>query len=184
MVGTLCLLSATNASAALSGTFNASDSTTGNTVVTGFTSGPFTVGVSGPSFCLGPPNACGSGSGVTASTSVSGTQVTFTFFGSTAGAGPGSFTVNLTGFSSAITAVSLTSGGLGGATITDSHTSNSLSFTFTAGSDYNALGGNTAVFNVTSAAVPEPSSVVLLSTFLAGAVFIGRRRLLVRGSRA
>jgi hypothetical protein len=185
MAGALCLLSATNASAALSGTFNASGSTTGNTVISGLTTGPFTVGVSGPGFCVGPPNACGTGNGLSGSTSVSGAQVTFGFAGSTAGAGPGSFTINLTGFTSPITGVSFASGGLGGATITDSVlSSSSLRFTFTTTSDYNAIGGNTVVFNVTTAAVPEPSSVVLLSTFLAGAVFIGRRRLLVRGSRA
>jgi hypothetical protein len=111
---------------------------------------------------------------------VSGSQVTFQFFGSTAGAGPGSFTINLSGFTG-ILGVSLASGGLGGATITDSSTSSSLSFTFTTPGDFNAVGGNTVVFNVVT---PEPSSVVLLSTFLAGAVFLGRRRLLVRGSKA
>lgn len=174
----MCLLSASNASAALSGTFNASDTTTLFTVVTGLGSGPFTVGVSGPSFCVGPPNACGSGSGLSGSTAVSATQVAFTFFGSTAGAGPGSFTINLTNFTSPITGVTLVSNGLGGSTVTESHTSSSLAFDFSTGSDYDAIGGERAVFNVTTSAVPEASSVFLLITVFAVVMVAGRRRLL------
>src|SRR5689334_18943981 len=101
-VALLCLLSATNASAALSGSFNGNVTSTGGVSVTGVSSGPYTVGVSGPSYCVGPPNACGGGNGVSGSTSVTGTQVSYTFFGSTNGIS-GSFTVDLTGFTTPIT---------------------------------------------------------------------------------
>ena len=176
LVAVLCLLSATNANAALSGSFNANESTTGNVVITGFSSGPFTVGAGGPGYCVGPPNACGSGHGVSGSTSVTGTQVSYTFFGSTSGAGPGSFTVNLTGFTGSISSFTFVSGSLGGGALTFSHTSNSLTFTETTGSDFNAIGGDTIVFNV--ATVPEPGSMVLFGTVLVGlAAFVKRRRL-------
>lgn len=177
LAATLCLFSASNASAALSGTFSASGSTSGNTVMTGLNPGPYTVGVSGPGFCVGPPNACSSGSGLSGSVSLTGTQVTYGFAGSTAGAGPGSFTISLTGFTTPITNVTLASGSLGGATISETFTSSSITFTATTGSDYNAIGGTSIVFNVTTAAVPEPSSIILLGTIVAGAIAIKRRRM-------
>ena len=174
---TLCLIWTTTARANLSGTYNASSTVSGNTVVTGLTSGPFTVGSGGPSFCVGPPNACGTGSGVSGSATVSATQVVFTFFGSTAGAGPGSFTINLTGFSGPITNFSLASGSLGGASVLSSFTSTYLSATFTTGSDFGAIGGNAVTFNVVSpAAVPEVSSVYLLLTAALPVAFWARRR--------
>jgi len=185
MAGVLCLLSATNASAALSGTFNASGSDTPNINLTDLTTGPFTVGVSGPSFCVGPPNSCSGGSGVTGLTTVSGTQVTFQFFGTTNG-NAGTFTINLINFTTPITGVTYVSGAFNNAPdatfVASGFTSTSLSFLGSTTDGFDAFGGNTFVFNVTTAAaVPEPSSVVLLSTLLAGAMFIGRRRL--RGVR-
>lgn len=187
MVAGLCLLSATNASAALSGTYNASGSDTPNINLTGLTTGPFTVGGSGPSFCVGPPNACSSGSGVSGSTSVSGTQVAFTFFGST-NSNSGTFTINLINFTTPITGVTYVSGAFNNspaATFTATgFTSSSLTFTGSTTGGFDALGGDTIIFDVTTAAaVPEPSSVVLFSTILVGIMFLGRRRFLgVRGS--
>ena len=174
LVAVLCLLSATNANAALSGSFNASESTTGGAVITGFSSGPFTVGAGGPGFCLGPPNNCGGGSGVSESTSVTGTQVSYTFFGSTNNLGAGSsFTINLTGFTSSIESFTFVSGSLPGGVLTFSHTSNSLTITESTGSSYNAIGGDTIVFSVV--AVPEPGSIVLFGTVLIGLTVLVKR---------
>lgn len=172
----LCLIWTTNARADLSGTYNASSSVTGNTQIAG-PSGSFTVGSGGPGFCVGPPVNCGGGQGVSGSATVNPTNVMFSFFGSTAGAGPGSFTINLTGFSGPITGFTLASGSLGGATATTSFTSTSLSATFTTGTDFNALGGTSLTFNVVSAAaVPEVSSVYLLLTAALPVAVWARRR--------
>lgn len=173
MVAVLCLLSATNASAALSGTYGASSSTTGTVEISGPGAGPYTVSAGGPGFCVGPPLACGSGSGVSGSAAVSPTQISFTFFGSTDGA-DGSFTVDLTGFTSSISSVAYVSGSLGGGTLSTSFTPSSFTFTESTTSAFDAIGGDTITFDIV--ATPEPGSVLLLFTAVAGAVFTGRRR--------
>ena len=185
MAGVLCLLSAGSAHSALSGTYNASGSDTPSITLSNLDTGPFTVPGAGPGFCVGPPNSCSSGSGVTGSTTVTGTQVTFTFFGTTNG-NAGTFTVNLINFTTPITGVTYVSGAFNNsssASFTATSTASSLSFTGSTSNGFDAFGGSTFVFNVTTAAsaVPEPSSVVLLGTLVAGALFMGRRRL--RGVR-
>jgi hypothetical protein len=152
-------------------TYHFSASTTGNTQISA-PSGTFT-DPANPGFCVGPPVACGSGSGVSGSftfadTTPTTSTITFTFFGSTAGAGPGSFSIDLGNFvPDLITGITYGSGSLGGASATNSWDGTDAVFTFTTGSNYNAIGGNSVVFDVTqSAAVPEPSSILLLMTAL------------------
>ena len=131
---------------------------------------------------MGPPVACGSGSGVSggftfADTSPTTSTITFSFFGSTAGAGPGSFSIDLGNFvPDLITGITFGSGSLGGASVTDSWNGTDAVFTFTTGSDYNAIGGRSVVFDVTQAAVPEPSSILLLMTAL-GCSIAGMKKL-------
>ena len=60
-------------------------------------------------FCLGDPNACGSGSGVSVGVDISDNQVAFSFFGST-DTETGTFSISLTGFDGRITGVTLASG--------------------------------------------------------------------------
>lgn len=184
VVAVLFLLCAGNASAALTGSITASGTDTPQINVVGLTTGPFTIPGSGPSFCIGPPASCNSGSGVSGTSNLSANQVSFTFFGST-NAVSGDFTINLTGFTTAITGVTLNAG----STLFSQGTFGLLGFTpsslsfkgIATGNGFSALGGRTYIFDVTTAAaVPEPGSVVLLSTLIAGAMFVGRRRL--RGS--
>lgn len=57
-----------------------------------------------PGFCVGPPVECASGAGMSgafsfADLSPSSSTITFTFFGGTSGAGPGSFSIDLSDFS-------------------------------------------------------------------------------------
>ena len=85
--------------------------------------------------------------------------ITFTFFGSTAGAGPGSFSIDLGNFQTTdgeiITGVTFASGGLGGATSSVIFNGTDAIFTQTTGTDFNAIGGATVTFNVATA-VPGP----------------------------
>lgn len=128
-IAIIFLICATNTMADLSGTYSVSSSATGSVPITGAPApGPFTVGAAGPSFCIGG-NGCSS-TGLSGSVSVTATQVSFTFFGST-GVVPGSFTINLTNFSgSSIGGVSLVSGSLfSGSFGVSGFTANSMSFT-------------------------------------------------------
>src|SRR6267378_1942460 len=162
----LALAFAPNANATIVGsTYNFSSSVTGNTQISPL--GPQGAFTSGPGFCVGPPVNCGGGQGVSGSfafATVSPTldTITFSYFGSTAGAGPGSFSIDLGNFvttnGEAITGVTLASGSLGGATTSVTFNGTDAIFTETTGTNYNALGGNFLVFNATTTGprVPEP----------------------------
>ncbi|MGH9343240.1 MAG: PEP-CTERM sorting domain-containing protein [Terriglobia bacterium] len=187
LVVALSLTFAAAADATIVGaTYNYSTSTTGNTAITGQTSGTAT-DPGNPGFCVGPPNACSSGAGVSGSftfANVSPTQntITFTFYGSTSGAGPGSFSLDLSNFvttdGESILGVSYASGALGGATSAGSWAGGVANFTFSTGSDYDAIGGNNVVFNVATA-VPEPNPLFMLmgGLGLLGLGLIARRKL-------
>src|SRR5258705_13787084 len=92
---------APNANATIVGsTYDFTTSVTGNTQISPLGGPTLHTDPANPGFCVGPPVACGSGQGVSGSfafSTVTPTQdhITFTFFGSTAGAGPGSFTIDL-----------------------------------------------------------------------------------------
>jgi hypothetical protein len=160
----LSLAFAPNANATIVGsTFDFTTSVTGNTQILPLGTTSQTTAPVG--FCVGPPEACGLGSGVTGTVTfamVSPTEDTirFTFFGSTAGAGPGSFSVDLSNFHTLddemITGVTFDSGALGGATHTNSFNGTDARFTFSTTSDYNAIGGNSVLFDVATA-VPGPT---------------------------
>lgn len=172
-------------------TYNATLSTTGNNQIgpSGVV-GPFTAQVGGPGFCVGPPVACGSGSGLSGSVSWSDLpngddQLTVSFAGSTDGAGPGTFDILLSGFDSIdgipITNVTETSGssflggfgsfGLG----PGGFTNDTIDLEGSTSNDYNGLGGVAFTFDVANG-TPEPSTILLAIGGLAGVVIAGRRR--------
>jgi hypothetical protein len=149
-------------------TYDFTTSVTGNTQISPLGGPTLHTDPANPGFCVGPPVDCGGGHGVSGSFSfitVSPTldRITFTYFGSTAGAGPGSsFTIDLGHFvtkdGEAITGVTLFSGSLPGATTSVTFDGTDARFTETtgAGGDYDAIGGTTVAFNVTTRAVPGP----------------------------
>ena len=175
----LSLAFASNANANIVGSsYNFSTSVTGNTMISPLGSTGNHTDPANPGFCVGPPVACGSGSGVSgaftfAMTSPTLDTITFTFFGSTAGAGPGSFTIDLGNFTNlhgeTIASMSLASGSLGGATSAVNWTGTDGRFTFTTGGDYNAIGGNSVVFDVNTRSVPGP----VVGAGLPGLIFAG-----------
>jgi len=164
LAAALSLAFAPNANATIVGsTYDFTTSVTGNTQISPLGGPTLHTDPANPGFCVGPPVACGAGSGVSGAFSfatVSPTldHITFSFFGSTAGAGPGSFTIDLGHFATTngevVTGVSLASGSLGGASITESFNGTDALFTFSTGSNYNAIGGNFVTFNVNT--VPGP----------------------------
>ena len=100
-------------------TYDFSTSVTGSTEI-GATPGTYT-DTANPGFCVGPPVACSSGSGVSgtftfSSPTPTASDITFTFFGSTAVAGPGTFSIDLGDFVTPdherITSITYSSGNL------------------------------------------------------------------------
>jgi hypothetical protein len=146
-------------------TYDFTTSVTGNTLISPLGGPTLHTDPANPGFCVGPPVACGAGSGVSGSfsfTTVSPTldRITFTYFGSTSPVGPGSFTIDLGNFvtkdGEAITGVTLFSGSLPGATTSVTFDGTDARFTETTSTIFDAIGGTTVAFNVTTRAVPGP----------------------------
>ena len=146
-------------------TYDFTTSVTGNTQISPLGGPTLHTDPANPGFCVGPPVACGAGSGVSgaftfATVSPTLDTITFSFFGSTAGAGPGSFTIDLGHFvtkdGEVVTGASYASGNLGGATSNAIFNGTDASFIFATGADYNAIGGNFVTFDVNTRPVPGP----------------------------
>ena len=155
-------------------TYDFTTSVTGNTQISPLGATGSHTDPANPGFCVGsislPPNCSGgisglSGSFAFATVSPNLDHITFSFFGSTSGASPGSFSLDLGHFvtkdGETITGVSFASGSLGGASITESFNGTDAVFTYSTALDYNALFGNSVVFNVaTTVPVGVPGPIV------------------------
>ena len=186
LAGVLAMVFASTSMAALVGaTYDFDTSTTGNTAI-GATPGTYT-DPANPGFCVGPPVECATGAGMSGSFSFADvlptlSTITFFFAGSTDGAGPGTFVIDLSNCAlpggDTISSIAHFSGNIPGGDFTNvSWDGFTALFTGSTGTDYNAIGGQTVVFEVTleQAEVPEPSSVWLLGPGL-GFLLIGLRK--------
>jgi hypothetical protein len=172
----LSLAFASNANANIVGsTYNFSTSVTGSTTISPSGSGGTHTDPANPLFCVGPPLNCGTDGGVTgfigfSESSATLDKITFTFFGSNSASG--SFTIDLGNFTNlhgeTITSMSLFSGALGSATPAVTWNGTDARFTFSTTSNFNAIGGDTVVFNVATA-VPGP----VVGAGLPGLIFAG-----------
>lgn len=183
----LAVSAAAPASAHLAGATYSFDTTTTGSTTIGATPGTYT-DPANPGFCVGPPLDCSGGAGMSGSFSFAdvspdSSTITFLFFGSTSGAGPGSFSIDLSGFSTAdgekITGITYGSGNLFDGDFTSvSWDGAAATFIGSTDDDYNAVGGATVVFDVatTTTAVPEPATWALLLIGFAGIGYAGYRR--------
>jgi PEP-CTERM motif len=163
--------------------YDFSTSVTGSTEI-GSTPGTYT-DPANPGFCVGPPVACSSGSGMFGFFSFADPLpntglITFTFFGSTDSA-PGSFTIDLGHFVTTdhekITNVTYSSGNLfeGDFSAVSWNGTDAL-FTGSTTGAYNAVGGTSVVFDVALTTVPEPATWVLVGLGFALLGFAGYRK--------
>jgi hypothetical protein len=187
----LALAFAANANATIVGsTYDMTTSETGNTVISPLGAQGAHTDPANPGFCVGstsmgpacaPPISSGvSGSFAFSTVTPTMDTITFSYFGSTSGAGPGSFSTDLGHFvttdGETITGVTLASSTLGGAVSTVTFNGTDAIFTETTATDFDALGGASVVFDVTTQAVPAPLIGHGLLAFLAvGCILFGAK---------